>query len=122
VEECNKLIDELRRKQEFKAFSEGELYYNLRQYQSAVIVFDNVLRDYPESPEAEHIRYLIAKSAFHLAKNSVVDKKTDRLKEAIVRCNDFMEKFATGKYAKEVKLIKREAEQEIKTVKKRLKS
>jgi outer membrane protein assembly factor BamD (BamD/ComL family) len=51
----------LRRKLEEKAFAEGELYFNLRQYQSAVISFDNLLRDYPESPDAERVRYLIAK-------------------------------------------------------------
>ena len=72
VPECNKLIDVLRRKLEEKAFAEGALYFDLRQYQSAVISFDNLLRDYPESPDAERVRYLIAKSAFLLSENSIV--------------------------------------------------
>jgi outer membrane protein assembly factor BamD len=122
VDECNKLIDELRGKQEFKAFAEGQLYYDLRQYQAAMLTFDNVLRDYPESPEVEHIRYLIAKSAFHLAKNSIVDKKPDRFKETIARCNDFLEKFSNGKYAKEVKQLRHDSEVEMKSAKKRLKT
>lgn len=122
VSDCNKLIDQLRRKLEEKAFGEGELYFNLRQYQSAVISFDNLLRDYPESPDAERVRYLIAKSAFLLSENSVVEKKRERYTETITRCNDFLEKYPDGKYAKEIKQIRREAEDELKAVVKRFKT
>ncbi len=122
VAECNKLIDELRRKLEEKAFAEGELYYNLRQYQSALISFDNLLRDYPESPDAERVRYLTAKSAWLLSENSVVEKKEERYSETIVRCNDFLEKYPAGKYVKDVKNIRKDAESGIKAAKKILKS
>lgn len=118
VEECNKLIDELRRKLEEKAFAEGELYFNLRQYQSAVISFDNLLKDYPETPDAERVRYLIAKSYHLLSNNSVVEKKEDRYTEALVRCNDFLEKYPKGKYADEIKDIKKDSEAKLKEVKK----
>lgn len=117
VAECNQLIDELRRKLEQKAFAEGQLYYDLRQYQSAVISFDNLLRDYPESPDVERVRYLIAKASFLLAENSIVEKKVDRYGEAITRCNDFIEKYPAGKYSKEIKQIRKDAEQAQKSVK-----
>ena len=122
VAESNKLIDELRRKLEEKAFAEGELYFNLKQYQSAVISFDNLLRDYPESPDAERVRYLIAKSGFLLSENSVVERKQERYTEAINRCNDFLEKYKEGKYAKEICDIRKKAEQGLKDIRKRLKS
>lgn len=122
VAECNNLIDELRRKLEEKAFAEGELYFNLKQYQSAVISFDNLLRDYPESPDVERVRYLIAKASYLLSENSVVEKKMDRYSETVVRCDDFLEKYASGKYAREVRDIRKKAEQARKDVRKRLKS
>jgi outer membrane protein assembly factor BamD len=122
VEECNKLIDGLRRKLEEKAFGEGQLYYNLRQYQSAVISFDNLLRDYPESPDVERVRYLIAKSSYLLSENSVIEKKTDRFAETIIRCDDFLEKYPTGKYSKQIKQLKKDAEAAKKAVKHKLKS
>lgn len=122
IEECNKLIDEMRRKQEEKAFAEGQLYFDLRQYQSAVISFDNLLRDYPESPDVERVRYLIAKSSYLLSENSVIEKKVDRYTETINRCNDFLEKYPTGKYSKEVKQLKKDSEQTRKNVKSRLKN
>jgi outer membrane protein assembly factor BamD len=121
IDECNKLIDQLRRKQEEKAFYESELYYNVRQYQAAVISFDNVLRDYPESPDIERIRYLIAKSAYKLAENSVVDKKPDRFKDAISRCNDFLERHAASKYNKEIKELRHDSEIAIKAARKKIK-
>lgn len=121
VEECNKLIDELRRKLEQKAFAEGELYFNLRQYQSAVISFDNLLRDYPESPDVERVRYLIAKSEFLLSENSILEKKLDRYGETVTRCNDFLEKYGSSKYSKEIKDILRDAQSEVKALRKRFK-
>lgn len=122
VEECNTLIDELRRKLEEKAFAEGELYYNLRQYQSAVISFDNLLKDYPETPDAERVRYLIAKSNYKLSENSVVEKKEERYKETVKRCEEFVAKYPGGKYTKEVQEIKRDSQKELKSIKKSLKS
>ena len=122
VEESNRLIDELRRKLEEKAFAEGELYYNLRQYQSAVISFDNLLRDYPESPDAERVRYLIAKGSYLLGENSVVDKKEERYLDAARRSADFLEKYPSGIYSKEMRQVKKSAEQAAKSVKKRLKT
>lgn len=121
VDECNKLIDECRRKLEEKAFAEGQLYFNLRQYQSATISFDNLLKEYPESPDAERVRYLIAKSGHLLAENSVLEKKEERYADSIRRCEDFLAKYPSGKYSKEIKQIKKDSEKELSEVKKLLK-
>ncbi len=120
VADCNKYIDILRRKLEQKAFAEGELYFNLRQYRSSVISFENLLRDYPESPDVERVRYLIAKASFLLSQNSILEKKPERYQETITRCNDFLEKHPSSKYGKEVRQMLRASEQEMRAAKKRL--
>ena len=122
VGQCNKLIDELRRKLEQKAFGEGQLYYDLRQYQSAVISFDNLLRDYPESPDVERVRYLIAKASYLLAENSILEKKEERYGQSVTRCDDFLEKYPSGKYSKEIKQTRKDSEQAKNSVKKKLKN
>ncbi|MBL7802816.1 MAG: outer membrane protein assembly factor BamD [Saprospiraceae bacterium] len=122
VPECNELIDECRRKLEEKAFAEGELYYNTKQYQAAVISFDNLLKDYPESPDAERVRYLIVKSDYLLSQNSVVDKKIERYSETVARCDAFLEKYPKSGNAREVKQIRKDAEAELKELRKRLKT
>jgi outer membrane protein assembly factor BamD len=119
VDECNRLIDEMRRKLEEKAFKEGELYYNLRQYQSAVISFDNLLKEYPESPDVERVRYLIVRALQQLSDNSVVDKKQERYTETVKRCEEFLGKYVSGKYSKEVREIKKGAESELRQLAKR---
>ena len=119
VEECNKLIDELRRKLEEKAFAEGDLYYNLRQYQSAVISFDNLLKDYPETPDAERVRYLIAKSDFLLSENSILEKREERYTETIKRSQEFLQKYPSGKYSKDTKQMIKDAQKALKALKKR---
>lgn len=120
VQECNKYIDILRRKLEQKAFAEGELYFNLRQYRSSVISFENLLRDYPESPDVERVRYLIAKASLLLSQNSILDKKPERYQETILRCDDFLEKHPSGKYSKEVRQMRQVAEREMRAAKKQL--
>ena len=110
VPDCNKLIDELRRKLEQKAYAEGKLYFDLRQYQSAMASFDNLLRDYPESPDVERVRYYAARSAFELAENSVIAKRADRYTEAIKRCRLFIEKFENSSFTDEILEIKKTSE------------
>jgi len=75
VAECNRLIDEMRIKLERKEFSIGQLYYDTKQYQSATRVFENMLKDYPDSKDHENIRHLIVKSAYLLAENSVYGRE-----------------------------------------------
>ena len=105
VKECNRLIDELRLKLEHKTFNEGQLYYNLQQYQAAIAVFQNLLKDFPETNNAEQVRYLIAKSSYDLAANSVFTKKEERYKQSVEYADDYLSKFKDSKNYNEVKNI-----------------
>lgn len=115
IGECNKLIDDLRRRLEKKAYEEGELYYKLKQYQSALLSFDNLLKDFPESPDVERTRYLAVKSAYLLAENSVIAKKTERYQLTIDKTAQFLNKHAASKLAKEVRSIQESSSQQLKS-------
>ena len=93
VEECNRLIDELRAKLERKAFEEGKLYFDLRNYQSSVQSFENLLRDFPETNNSENVRLMILRATFLLAENSIVEKQQERYTEALVRAEEFLARF-----------------------------
>lgn len=101
IPEINRLIDEMRAKQEEKAFHQGELYYNIGQYQAAVQSFDNMLKDYPGSPRTEEARFLKLKSSYILADNSVYDKKEQRYDETIEYFEEFQKKHPESKWIKE---------------------
>ncbi len=102
VEECNRLIDEMRKKLERKAFEEAKLYFDLRRYQSAIWTFDNLLKDFPETDKAEEVRYWMARSAFLLAQNSVVDKQRERFSEAKTMADEFLARYTDSQYRREM--------------------
>ena len=106
VAECNKLIDELRSRLERKAYDEGELYFDLRNYQSSVQSFENLLRDFPETNNAEEVRFMILKATFLLAENSVIEKQSERYTEALNRAEEFVARYSKSANLKEAALIK----------------
>ncbi len=114
VKECNRLIDALRKKLEIKGYEEGALYYKIRQYQAAMQVFENLLKDYPETADVERIRFMILKSQFALAENSIFEKQLERHKLVLERYNDFVFKFPKSKYRKDAEFYLKESNQRIK--------
>lgn len=105
VGECNDLIEEMRAKLERKAFEEGQLYFDIRQYQSAVQSYENLLKDFPETERADEVRYMIIKSSFLMAENSFVDKQEERYRETFNLGEEFITRYPESEYAKEVSSI-----------------
>ncbi|MEO5582134.1 MAG: outer membrane protein assembly factor BamD [Saprospiraceae bacterium] len=102
AKECNKLMQDLRRKLEIKALSTGEQYYNMGQYQAAITTMENVLKEFPDSKDAEHLRYLIAKGSFEYAERSVFEKKEERYNDCIKYSQLFINKYPKSKDRAEV--------------------
>lgn len=116
VEECNRQIDILRQKLETKAFESALLYFDLKQYQSATQSFENLLKDFPETANAERVRYLIAQSAYLLASNSVVDKQKERFESALHFARDFERKYPRSDYGRDIKTIIDTSEKKLKSI------
>jgi outer membrane protein assembly factor BamD len=116
VNECNKLIDELRKKLEQKAFYEGMLYFDLSQYQSAVQVFENLLKDFPETNNVANVRYQIIQSLYLLAENSVVTKQKERYEEVIEKGEEFLKKYGNETIANEVRSLIANSDKNIKSL------
>ena len=114
VAECNELMDELRVKLEQKALEQGELYYNIGQYEAAVKSFSNMLNDYPDAAQAERVRYLMVKATYEFAKKSIYDKKLERFEESEVLYNKFLKKHPQSRYLKEVRNIHSNIVEELK--------
>lgn len=113
VGECNRLIDEMRNKLEKKAYESAKLYFDLREYQASIQTFDNVLKDFPDTRNAEQIRYMIIRSAYLLAKNSFVDKQKERYQDARDRASEFLLRFPDSGYTKEVNSIYNESRESL---------
>lgn len=103
--ECNMLIDKLRRKLEIKAFENANLYYRIGNYKAAIISLNNILNDYPSIGNRDEISFLIIKSSYLLAVNSVEDKKEERLQSTINSYHKFVDSHSESKYIKEAETI-----------------
>jgi outer membrane protein assembly factor BamD len=117
VEECEEIMKDLRKKLEVKAFESAKLYFDLRNYQAALHALENVLQEYPDIDNTEEIRYLIVKSAFLLAENSIYEKQRERYALTIRKYREFRKKFPDSKYDKEIETIREKAEEKLNTLK-----
>lgn len=113
VDECNRLIDEMRDKLELKVMEEGRLYFDLRRYEAAVQVFENLLKDFPDTDRVQEIRYLIVRSNYLLAENSVVTVQKERYQKVIKLAEEYIMRYADTTYAEETRKMKEQSEQQI---------
>tara|TARA_B100000575_G_scaffold279830_1_gene268618 strand:+ start:61 stop:852 length:792 start_codon:yes stop_codon:yes gene_type:complete len=93
IDTCNTLIDNLRGKLEKKSFSIAKQYYNTENYKSAVVAFNNLINDYPDTDYSEEIYFLILKSNYQLAIKSIYSKQKERYKGTIASHNKFINKY-----------------------------
>lgn len=83
VDTCNTLIDRLRSKLERKDYEAAKAYYFREDWKAAIPAFENFIKDFPESGRVEEVRFLIIKSYYLLAKNSVESKKPERIEKCV---------------------------------------
>ena len=91
-------IFELQDKLVLKELENATLYYNLgtymgNNYQSAVIVAKNALKDYPYSKYKEQLEMLVLKSRYQEALQSTDERKEDRFRDVIDEYYSFINDF-----------------------------
>lgn len=101
VQECNQLMDSLRRKLEMKAFKNASLYLKIGHYKAAAVSFSNLLREYPDTKYDEEAAFLVVKSYYLYAVNSIPSKQEERFEQAVAAYRDFSYKYREGKFTKE---------------------
>ncbi|MFW6275443.1 MAG: outer membrane protein assembly factor BamD, partial [bacterium] len=77
----------------------------LERYKASIIALNNSLQEYPNTKYREEIMYLILKSNFLLAKNSIQSKKKERFQNAIDAYYSFAEEYPSSKYLNEAESI-----------------
>ncbi len=113
VKKVNKLMDELRLKLEQKAFNAAILYYEMGRYRASAESFTNFLEDYPGSNKADRAKFLIFKSNYLLAKNSVKKKKHQRYEKAVESYYAFVDEYPQSGYVSEAEKLFNESRNKI---------
>jgi outer membrane protein assembly factor BamD len=101
-EECKKLIIELNDKLVEKAYLSAKLYYDMGNYKASIIALNNNLTQFPDTKYREELMYMILKSKYLLADNSVPSKRKDRFQLAVDEYYSFTSEFPNSKYQREV--------------------
>ncbi|MDE6467135.1 MAG: outer membrane protein assembly factor BamD, partial [Duncaniella sp.] len=91
-------IFELQDKLTLKQLENAQLYYNLgtylgNNYESAIIVARNAIKDYPYSKYKEDLELIILKSRYQEARESVDERKADRFREVIDEYYSFINNY-----------------------------
>lgn len=105
IDSCNKVIDLLRAKLEKKEFTNASLYYQLGEYKASVVALKNMLRDFPDTQYREEMLYLIIKSSYLLAENSISKKQKERYQATVNEYHNLIDEFPESKYLKDAERI-----------------
>lgn len=103
IEDATIKIDELHGKLVMKSYLNAKLYFDMDYYKAAIVALENSLKEFPDSKYREDVKYLLFKSKYLLASNSVEEKKRERLNAARDEYFNFVDEFPESKFVKEVK-------------------
>ncbi|MDE6765636.1 MAG: outer membrane protein assembly factor BamD [Duncaniella sp.] len=103
-------IFELQDKLTLKQLENAQLYYNLgtylgNNYESAIIVARNAIKDYPYSKYKEDLELIILKSRYQEARESVDERKADRFREVIDEYYSFINNYPDSPHREEAENI-----------------
>jgi outer membrane protein assembly factor BamD len=105
-DECTRMILDLRKKLERKAYEKAKLYYktsgfNIASYKSSVISIDNFQKEFPDSEYNEELAFLKVDAEFSLAQNSLETKQKERYEEAMKYHQAFVDKYPNSRFLKQ---------------------
>ena len=128
-QEAQQMIFDLQDKLVMKDYMAARLYYGLgsytgnssysttgNNYLACIVTAQNALKDYPYTKLREDISILLLRAKYDMAKESVEEKKEERMRDAIDEYYAFKNEFPESKYIKEVENIYKDAKKYVKEI------
>ena len=128
-QEAQQMIFDLQDKLVMKDYMAARLYYDLgsytgnssysttgNNYLACIVTAQNALKDYPYTKLREDISILLLRAKYDMAKESVEEKKEERMRDAIDEYYAFKNEFPETKYIKEVENIYKDAKKYVKEI------
>ena len=112
--EANRMIDACRLRLEEKSANAAKLYYNIGHYKAASVAYTQMLLEYPESVKADMYKYMIVKSWYEYAKQSIKSKQEERYANAVDAYRELQTEYPKSKYITEGKKYYLQADNNIK--------
>lgn len=99
-ESIHDIIDELTNKLYYKTYLNASLYHKLGRYSGSMVALKIAIKEFPEIPYREEMTFLICKSAFEYAENSVFQRQLDRYLTMIDSYYNFISEYPDSKQFK----------------------
>ena len=128
-QEAQQMIFDWQDKLVMKDYMAARLYYDLgsytgnssysttgNNYLACIVTAQNALKDYPYTKLREDISILLLRAKYDMAKESVEEKKEERMRDAIDEYYAFKNEFPESKYIKEVENIYKDAKKYVKEI------
>lgn len=116
IAEANGYIDASHKKLESKEADAARLYFNISQFKAATVAYKSVLRNYPESPNADLYQYMAMKAWFKYAKASINEKQEERYANAINAYRELKDNYPKSKYLADADQLNTEASNNVKKI------
>jgi outer membrane protein assembly factor BamD len=105
IEKCNEILDKLRAKLERKSYENAMLYYDMGDYRASAVAFANHIKEFPDSKRVERLSYLVVRSHYLTALNSIESKKEERFKLTVETYLKFIDTYPNSQYLKEAEMV-----------------
>jgi len=112
--DAEKYLAEMKDKLVDKSYLTAKLYYNLGQYKASIIALNNSLDDYPETKYREELMYLLLRSNYLYAENSVPSKMKERFQSTVDEYYSFIGEFPQSQYVKDAQRMYNSADRFLK--------
>ena len=93
----------------------AKTYFNLEDYKASLTALNSSLVDFPETQYREEILYMIVKSSYMLAVNSIESKQPERFQDSIDDYYSFIAEYPESKFSKDATRMYDNASQYLKT-------
>jgi outer membrane protein assembly factor BamD len=103
-------LSEMQDKLVDKSYLTAKLYFNLSQYKSSIIALNNSLTDYPETKYREELMFLLLKSSYLYAENSIAQKQKERYQSMMDEYYSFVGEFPKSSFVKEAQKMSEKAD------------
>jgi outer membrane protein assembly factor BamD len=105
IQQSNELIDKLRLKLESKDFYIAKQYYKTGSYKSAMVAFQNIIKEYPATIYKEECLFYALKSGYLFAGQSIPSRQAERYKNTIENYFKLIDAFPESKYLRDAEKI-----------------
>lgn len=95
--DIKEILESLQQKLYYKDFVNTSLYYKLSAYPASVTALRSSLKTNPDTPYREEMMYLICKSWYNYARNSIEARKLDRYMKMVDSYYNFVSEYPDSK-------------------------